>query len=59
MIRYWAAGKGMADEQRVGQLTGLLVGDSDDLRANFAPAGLKLIMCLRMFRCGCRHAFIN
>ena len=34
MIRYWAAGKGMADEQRVGQLTGLLVGDSDDLRAD-------------------------
>ena len=25
MIRYWAAGKGMQDEQRVGQLTGLLV----------------------------------
>ena len=25
MIRYWAAGKGMEDEQRVGQLTGLLV----------------------------------
>ncbi len=25
MIRYWAAGKQLTDEQRIGQLTGLLV----------------------------------